>query len=822
MLRLRAPRRFLATTSTVTEGCKNLRNVGIIAHIDAGKTTTTERMLRLSGAVSREGRVDNGNTVTDFLSQERERGITIQSAAVHFDWRDHTICLVDTPGHVDFTIEVERSLRVMDGAVLVVDAVAGVQAQTETVWRQAENYGLPAVAFVNKMDRDGADFQAACKSLDARLHCQPLPLQMPIMDQESETILGSLDLLTMKCYYWGQTFQGGGNNQCDEDQNSQRGVPLLEDSIADETFIAAAQAERLKLLEKLADLDDEFCELFLETMESGNSESESGDAIPLQALVDALRRITCASSEDRRVVPCVMGASLRGVGVEALLDSMVALLPSPDERSMPSISVTDTNSGERIKRKLKRSDDVTALCALAFKVANDRQRGALVYLRVYTGRIQKRQVLQVVQNNLASAASSSASTASFDPSIALNETNRASCSQGAVMKERITHLLRPFGDSLVPIDDAIEGNIVVAVGLKHTKTGDTLLLEKSSLAGSKKQGLTAASLEGIQIPAPVFALSVRPKDTGKAKALEAALETMARDDPSLVVGIDPDTDQLLVEGMGELHLDVACSRLATEFNVQVETGRVRIAYRETLLHSLTIEKFRYDRLNETETKRSFAGLSVEFQPRPLAVPGAHRMDAPSITLSPQAYKDLHGNVEWAAALEEGFAAACQRGPRHGFPLVGLDITVVACEADAPGNDTNAQVLRDAAEALLLHASKSTEVVLLEPMMNVEVTTPEEHLGSVLSDLTVSRTATIREVLTTGQGLAARHVVHCEVPLATLLGYSTDLRSITSGEGQFSMQYSHHAEIEALPDQSEKDCPSTSTRQVASATEFNES
>jgi elongation factor G len=435
------------------------------------------------------------------------------------------------------------------------------------------------------------------------------------------------------------------------------------------------------------------------------------------------------------------------------------------------------------------------LCALAFKVAHDRQRGALVYLRIYTGLLQRRQVLKLAKG------SANSSTVSFDPSLA--SAAPSSKSEQSHFKERATHILRPFADELIPVEEAPRGSIVVAVGLKHARTGDTLVLEKGALGGSKASGVASASLEGIDIPAPVFALSISPKDSSKARELESALAIMSRDDPSLVVGVDPDTEQLLIEGMGELHLDVACSRLVSEFNIDVATGRVRIAYREALVEPMVLENFCYDRMNETETKRLFAGLSVEFTPRPLAASGVHGMDSCSVALSPQARKDLHNNAEWASALQEGLTSACLRGPRHGFPLVGMDVTVTACKADAPGHgDTNPQALRNAAEALVLHAGKSAEVLLLQPMMDVEITTPNDHLGTVLSDLTVSRVATIREVVTTGEGLAARTAVYCDVPLANLLGYSTDLRSITSGEGQFSMHYTHHAEIDALPDDEE--------------------
>ena len=420
-------------------------------------------MLRLSGAVAREGRVDDGNTVTDFLAQERERGITIQSAAVHFEWRGHTVALVDTPGHVDFTVEVERALRVMDGAVLVVDAVAGVQAQTETVWRQAARYNLPSVAFVNKIDRDGADFEAACKSLAARLGCTPLPLQMPIYHKQSDSVMGFVDLLTMKCHFWESKSRSGATDADTEGVTFEQLVPISDSAPVDKPLAVTAAAWRSKLLECLADADDEFCELFLESLESSSDDGTGSDGIATRNLIEALRRVTCrtaascsisniGSGADESesigersatpiIVPCVMGASLRGFGVDSLLDAIVALLPAPDDRPAPHVSVTDMNNGQHSMRPLQRSlDEAQAaddpLCALAFKVTNDRQRGALVYLRIYTGRLQKRQTLQVVKG-----APSSSSTTSFDPALLSSSATKAD-PEHVMSKERMTQFLQ--------------------------------------------------------------------------------------------------------------------------------------------------------------------------------------------------------------------------------------------------------------------------------------------------------------------------------------------------------------------------------------------
>eukprot|EP00613_Pedinella_sp_CCMP2098_P075005 CAMPEP_0171913532 /NCGR_PEP_ID=MMETSP0993-20121228/11777_1 /TAXON_ID=483369 /ORGANISM="non described non described, Strain CCMP2098" /LENGTH=639 /DNA_ID=CAMNT_0012547525 /DNA_START=43 /DNA_END=1959 /DNA_ORIENTATION=- len=602
-----------------------LRNVGIIAHIDAGKTTTTERMLRLAGAVKREGRVDDGDTTTDFLQQERERGITIQSAAVHFGWRDHTICLVDTPGHVDFTIEVERSLRVLDGCVLVVDAVAGVQAQTETVWRQASKYGVPAVAFVNKMDREGAAFTAACKSIGERLGVVTLPLQMPIVTKD-DAVVGSVDLLNMTCHFWSASNGEASNGKQGAGANAEGGevevvnlrssgaaapVGLLDERQFSELRGEAEEA-RQALLDTLADHDDEFCEAVLEAMDS-----EAGsEGPPVEEVVAALRRVVGkrapplpvpvgrlrGSGEEGEagsavlasppppppvvVVPVLLGASLRGFGVEALLDSVVALLPAPGDRPKPT-QLEESAAGGKGKRGATAEEEVVTevatgagdpLIALAFKVCNDQHRGALVYLRVFGGTLTKGQVLACCSSSGGGGGGSGAAGSQGPGGVGGEDSGGGG---GGMSKERVLHLFRPFADDFVPVQEGElvgPGETVVAVGLKKVRTGDTLVAFKGPLHAR------GARLQGISVPHPVFALSVSPsKGSSHGKALAEAAAIMSRDDPSLVVGPDPeDPNQLMMQGMGELHLEVACSRLGSDFKVPVSTGRVRIAYRETI------------------------------------------------------------------------------------------------------------------------------------------------------------------------------------------------------------------------------------------------
>eukprot|EP00615_Pteridomonas_danica_P000626 CAMPEP_0114338496 /NCGR_PEP_ID=MMETSP0101-20121206/7077_1 /TAXON_ID=38822 ORGANISM="Pteridomonas danica, Strain PT" /NCGR_SAMPLE_ID=MMETSP0101 /ASSEMBLY_ACC=CAM_ASM_000211 /LENGTH=529 /DNA_ID=CAMNT_0001471101 /DNA_START=66 /DNA_END=1655 /DNA_ORIENTATION=+ len=503
--------------------------------------------------------------------------------------------------------------------------------------------------------------------------------------------------------------------------------------------------------------------------------------------------------ESPRVVPCLMGASLRGIGVEALLDASVALLPNPKEKSPPFLipppneqPVNGKASSESMKRKALQVESEDPLCALAFKVMNDSHRGALVYLRIYSGTLKKGQVLQC-------GGGQGSSSSQGSDGVKGN-------------KERMTHLLKPFGDDLIPVGDegAKPGDTVVAVGLKKTVTGDSVVAFKGPLHGW--------TLPRIPIPHPVFALSVSPVNSLKAKALEEALQIMSRDDPSLLVGPDPEnTDEILMQGMGELHLDVACSRLKSEFGLDVKTGRMRIAYRETINNlPVTINKFKYDRLiGEAEKqKRLFVGYSVELTPIQSQKQkqneedgeddGKYSMNSSTVSISTQARLDL-GNLEKSEIVKKAFEDALLIGPRHGFPLIGFHLTVLSVETD---HDTNPLSLIQGAEALLQHFSKklktssssSNNVELLHPIMALEVSTPEENMGNVLTDLTVGRNATIKSIDVIGSGINVRHIIKSDTPLSKLLGFSTDLRSLTSGEGLFSMEYSHHSVIDHLPEE----------------------
>ncbi len=719
---------------------EKLRVVGIIAHIDAGKTTTTERMLYLSGATGHVGDVDAGDTVMDFLPQERERGITIQSAAISFEWSGTRVNLIDTPGHVDFTMEVERAVRVLDGAVVVVDAVAGVQAQTETVWRQASKYQVPALAFINKMDREGADFPRAVATLHRRLGAHAVPIQLPV--GAGSEFMGAVDLLTMEKMLW-EAPPGAG-----PPSKSKRPEVQLVRSPLGEAERKEAETARAALLEAVAEVDEAFMEAYLQALEE---EKE----IPLPTVLAALRRACVAG----QLVPTLCGASLKGRGVEPLLDSLVAFLPSPLDRPMPMARPKVHPEGKHAHqhhhgKKLAIDPRDPTLCAYAFKVTHDRQRGLIVFLRIYSGTLHAKEHLQ-------------------------NSTRE--------VKERPLQLLEVRADDLTPVESVGAGHTVAAIGLKGTYTGDTLVTYKGPLHGT--------TLDGISIPAPVFALAVEPVSSAKQAALEEALTVLQREDPSLQVDHDMESGQLMMRGVGELHLDIVCDKLRRQYGVEVETGQAYVAYREGILADAdgppapvtTV----YDR--QVGGHRLFATLTLSLQPLRDAAAAA----APEILLSPAAVGAL--NAEEKASLVGGLQDACQRGPFGGFPVAGFNVHVDAVAMD---NDTTPGALRACSVAALAASMKEAKAVVLEPVMKVEVYAPEASFGSVLSDLTVARRGGVRDV--DGRGgedtskdrtaTAGKHVIHADVPLVALLGYATALRSITQGEGGFSMEFSHYAPV----------------------------
>ncbi|KAF9947397.1 Ribosome-releasing factor 2, mitochondrial, partial [Modicella reniformis] len=556
-----SPRWYSAHARKTDVAIQNCRNIGIIAHIDAGKTTTTERMLHYAGFTRRIGGmpikskdVDSGDTIMDYMKQERERGITITSAAITFGWKTHRINLIDTPGHVDFTIEVERSIRVLDGAVTILDAVAGVEAQTETVWQQATRQGIPRIAFVNKMDRAGAGFGRTVREMRTRLGCRPVVVQIPLMESPSGAsrvgsndaqFAGVVDVLTMETLRWDSEFSGTKITRS-----------LLDASYPDQTLYQEAVKARIALVEQLSALDENIIELFLTL--------ENHMAIETKDLQAAIRRLTLSSI----IVPVLCGASFRNIGVQPLIDSVVDYLPSPDDRPATLARLPDGKVAEIGVGGLKER-----LCALAFKVIHDAKRGPMVFVRVYAGQLNERTQLW------------NSSTHS---------------------KERANKLLQMYAMDVEEIPHITKGNIGVILGLKDTRTGDTLLD-----AHDPRKGLT---LSGIKVPSPVFFASVEPMSTSDEKPVEEAIKALIREDPSLGMRVDEETGQTLLGGMGELHLEVAMERMLSDFKVKAEMGKMRISYKETMKGPGIVSKllsWEYDREILGKRGRARAGVSVE-------------------------------------------------------------------------------------------------------------------------------------------------------------------------------------------------------------------
>ncbi|NXC41049.1 RRF2M factor, partial [Penelope pileata] len=714
-----APGDVKSLRSVINPHISRIRNIGIMAHIDAGKTTTTERMLYYSGYIRRLGDVDDGDTVTDFMVQERERGITIQSAAVTFDWKDYRINLIDTPGHVDFTVEVERCLRVLDGAVAVFDASAGVEAQTLTVWRQADKHQIPRICFLNKMDKNRASFTYAVESIKQKLKTKPLLLQLPI--GEAKTFRGLVDVVTKEQIIWKST------SDLDDGKIFEQ-KPLLESD--DPSLFQEVQDARNTLIEqvktillKVADLDDEFAELVL------GEYSENFDKIPADKLQSAVRRVTLA----QKAVPVLCGSALKNRGVQPLLDAIIMYLPAPNERSYEFLQWY--------------KDD---LCALAFKVLHDKCRGPLVFIRVYSGLLK--------------------------PQSAVYNINK-SCT------ERMSRLLLPFADQQIEIPSLMPGNIALTVGLKQSATGDTIVSSKASaVAAAHRAGRGAGGeqrnasdterllLAGVEVPEPVFFCTIEPPSMAKQQDLDNALSCLQREDPSLKVKLDPDTGQTILCGMGELHIEIIHDRIKREYGIETYLGPLQIAYRETILNAAQAT----DVLDKTVgDKRHFVTAELEVRP----VSGDRAMTRPVIeyaeSVSEVLPKELHG------AIENGIMNSCIQGPLLGFPVQDIDVTVRALTVHPDTSDT---MISACVSRCLQKALKKAGIQILEPLMNLEITVSEDHLSAALADL-AQRRGSIQEI----QSRQDNRVVVAAVPLAEMMGYSTVLRSLTSGSATFTLE-----------------------------------
>ncbi|XP_063151585.1 ribosome-releasing factor 2, mitochondrial [Candoia aspera] len=698
--------------SVLTPPISKIRNIGIMAHIDAGKTTTTERMLYYSGYTRTLGDVDDGDTVTDFMAQERERGITIQSAAVTFDWKGYRINLIDTPGHVDFTLEVERSLRVLDGAVAVFDASAGVEAQSLTVWRQADKHHIPRICFLNKMDKHGASFISSVESIKEKLKVKPLLLQLPI--GEAKSFRGIVDVVTKDQVIWsavsglddGKTFQ----------QKS------LEEA-GDLDLLRNANDARRALIEQVADLDDEFAELVLGEF------SESFDSLPADELQAAIRRVTLA----QKAVPVFCGSALKNKGVQPLLDAITRYLPAPDECNYDFLQWY--------------KDD---LCALVFKVLHDKQRGPLVFLRIYSGTMRPQSAVFNINKN---------------------------CT------ERMSRLLLPFADRQIEISSLTAGNIALTVGLKQSATGDTIVSSKASaVAAACQAGRNVGSargqasevqnllLAGIEIPEPVFFCTIEPPSMARQSVLDQALNCLQREDPSLKVKTDANTGQTILCGMGELHIDIIHDRIKREYKLETYLGPLQVAYRETIQNSVEAA----DTLDRTIGEKRHQ-VTIELGVKPWE--GEMPATAPVIEYAENINELLHPDLQ--EAVENGISTSYLQGPLMGFPVQDV---AVAVRSVATNPDTSLTIVSACASRCLQKALKKADKQVLEPVMNLEVTMPENYIGVVLADL-AQRRGSVKEI----QGRQDNQVVIAAVPLAEMMGYSTVLRSLTSGTATFTLE-----------------------------------
>ena len=673
---------------------ERVRNIGVIAHIDAGKTTVTERILYYTGRTHRLGETHEGTAVMDWMEQERERGITITSAATTAEWRDHRVNIIDTPGHVDFTVEVERSLRVLDGGVVVFDGVAGVEPQSETVWRQANRYRVPRICFVNKMDRTGADFGRTLGMIADRLGAVPAPLQLPL--GEGEDFGGVIDLVTMRVL----RFAG------------ERGERVAEDEIPAASLDAAREAREL-LVERVAEHDDQLMVSFLEGHEIDEAE-----------LRKAIRRATIANA----IAPVLAGSALRNKGVQPLLDAIVTYLPSPAE--VPPVTAHDARDAERTVER--GASDEEPLTALAFKVVSDPFVGRLVFFRVYSG---------VVRSG----------------GQALNG------SRGR--KERFGRLLRMHADSREDIEYVHAGEIAAAIGLKDTFTGDTLSDPDQPVV-----------LEAIRFPAPVIAVAIEPRTRGDQDRLGESLQRLAEEDPTFKVRYDEETGQTVISGMGELHLEVIVDRMRREFRVEANVGRPQVAYRETLTREVRAEgRF----VRQTGGRGQYGHCVLEVAPR---APG-----------SGFAFEDrtIGGSIprEYVGAVRQGVERALTAGARAGYPVV--DVAVAVVDGSHHPVDSSDIAFQAAGALGMREALDRGGSVLLEPVMKIEVVTPDDHFGDVLGDIGGRR----------GQVLGSEprgnaQVIAAMVPLSETFGYATDVRSLTQGRATYSMEFDHY---EQAPD-----------------------
>jgi elongation factor G len=681
---------------------KYTRNIGIMAHIDAGKTTTTERILFYTGRTHRMGEVHDGNAQMDWMVQEQERGITITSAATTTYWKykdqEYKINIIDTPGHVDFTVEVERSLRVLDGAVAVFCAVGGVEPQSETVWRQANKYNVPRIAFVNKMDRAGADFFGVVQQIKDKLGAVPVPIQIPIGSEDS--FIGVIDLIEMKAIVWYDDSNLGSRFELED-------IPP--------EMVAEAEEWRGKLVESLAEVDDTLLERYIEDHE----------LITCEEVRTAMRKSTIAGI----AVPVICGAAFKNKGVQMLLDSVVSFLPSPVDKG--AITGKDPRNDEEITRQ---PDDEEPMSALAFKIATDPFVGRLVFLRVYSGILKAGDTVLNVRTS---------------------------------KRDRVNRLFQMHANKQIPQDFISAGDICAGVGFKDLKTGDTICAIHKPIL-----------LESMDFPDPVIGVAVEPKTQADVDKLSMALNKLAEEDPTFQVKIDPDSGQTIINGMGELHLEILIDRLRREFKVECNQGAPQVAYKEAIT---TSTEFREVFKKQSGGRGKFADIIVELMPADADVRGLQFINAVK-----------GGNIpkEFIPAVEKGFREAMQNGPLAGFPLDSLK--VILKDGSYHPVDSDAISFEIAAKQAFKRAAVKCNPVLLEPIMATEVVTPEEYVGDVIGDFN-RRRGKVEGM----ESKAGSRVIKAKVPLAEKFGYVTVLRTLTSGRATSTMEFSHFEEVPAI-------------------------
>ncbi len=683
----------------MAEDLLHIRNIGIMAHIDAGKTTTTERILFYTGKNYKIGEVDEGTATMDWMVQEQERGITITSAATTVTWNcrshDYKVNIIDTPGHVDFTVEVERSLRILDGAVAIFCAVGGVEAQSETVWHQADKYNVARICYVNKMDRSGANFYAVVEQIRDKLKASPMPVQIPIGEEDSFS--GVIDLLEMKAYRWGEENQGTTYQEV--------GIPS---ELADE-----AVKYRNMMLETLAEQDEQLMERYF----------EDADSITAEELIPIIRKATI----ERKIQPVLCGSSFKNKGVQRLLDAIVMYLPSPAD--MPAITGTNPRTDAEETRK---ADENEPFAALAFKIATDPFVGKLTFVKVYSGKLSSGETVYNANSG---------------------------------KRERVSKIMQMHSNKQLQLESVTAGNIVAFVGMKEIHTGDSLTDDKHPII-----------LEQIVFPEPVIQIAVEPKTKDDEEKMMLALAKLSDEDPTFVVNNDNDQGQTLISGMGELHLDILLDRLKREFNVDCNHGKPRVTYKEALMSSVRHHAV-YKRQNGG--KGSFADLEFEMAP-------------PQGNERGLVFKSevKGGNVpkEYLAGAEKGFKTAMQNG-KYGFPVESLAVTAIDGSCHPVDSDTLSFEI--CAKIGFRDALKKIDTAILEPIMKVEITTPDEYIGNVTGDL--NRRRSVLEQIDAKVGF---QVITAQVPLSEMFGYVTALRSMSQGRATFNMEFLRYAEVPA--------------------------